>query len=268
MNDVRDLINEAYAKAPAAKPRRYIGASGLGECEAEIAYSLRGFPSCEPEPRLARVFKLGHALEDMVVADLKMAGVKVQEVDPATGEQWAFKAYGGHVVCHLDGVVQIEDRPIVLEIKSMNKQLFSKLIREGVRVSHPKYFHQMQACMMLADMTEAMLCVYCKDNSEYHIEMVPLDMVTVSYLEVLITRALNNGARRVSDVPAYFKCKLCFKRGVCHGDAAAPRNCATCQKSLPHRSGGWLCTDSEEVNHADDVCQGYVRYAAKAAMEG
>ncbi|MGL4754927.1 MAG: hypothetical protein ACRCXB_21360 [Aeromonadaceae bacterium] len=263
-------IDEAYMKEPVQAPRRYIGASSLGECEAEIAYCLRGFPGEQPRPQIARIFKLGHVLEDMVLADLKLAGYTVYPVDPATGQQWTYKAFGGHVVCHLDGIVWLEPMPewdiprakAVLEVKSMNKSMFAKLQREGVRNSHPKYYNQMQACMMLAGLEWAMLVAYCKDNSDYHIEIVKIDQITVSHLEVMIHRALTNQARRISDTPVFFKCKFCFKRSVCHGDTEVPRCCATCQHALAHKSGGWECTLSNEVNHADDICHGYERYKA------
>lgn len=261
-------IDEAYMNEPVQSPRRYIGASSMGECEAEIAFNLRGFPGAKPEPRIARIFKLGHALEDMVLGDLKLAGYRVYPTDPATGQQWTYTAFGGHVVCHLDGIVWLEPMPewdiprakAVLEVKSMNKSMFAKLQREGVRNSHPKYFNQMQVCMMLAGLEWAMLVAYCKDNSDYHIEIVALDQLTVSHLELMIHHALTNQARKVSDVPSFFKCKLCFKRQVCHGEVDVPRCCATCQHAIAHKSGGWLCTLSDEVNYADDVCQGYSRY--------
>lgn len=264
MDKLVQRIDVAYQNAPKQKARRYIGASGLGECEAEMAYSLRGFPSVEPEPRIARVFGLGHVIEDIVVADLKMAGYHIEPVDPTTGKQWEYKAFGGHVVCHLDGKVAVPGGWAVLEVKSMNKNMFGKLQREGVVCSHPKYFNQMQACMMLSGLDSAMLVVYCKDNSDYHIEIVHLNQLQVSHLELMIHKALTNEARRIASIPSFFKCKLCFKRDVCHGTAPVevPRNCATCVHSMAHASGGWLCTQSEEVKHADDVCANYSIYAA------
>ena len=67
-----ELINEAYEKQKDEKPREYIGASIIGnDCEALIAFSLRGFPN-DPIPyRLQRIFRDGHRIENDVIFDIK-----------------------------------------------------------------------------------------------------------------------------------------------------------------------------------------------------
>ena len=70
--DVVKAIDEGYKKESKEKARDYIGASGIGtQCDAYQAYSLRGFPNDTIEPKLKRIFKLGHILEDIVVKDIK-----------------------------------------------------------------------------------------------------------------------------------------------------------------------------------------------------
>ena len=73
------LIDDGYDADRKEKSRQYIGASIVGNpCDAVLAYNLRGFPNDEPNPRLKRIFALGHMLEEVVVEDLKKrAGVQV-----------------------------------------------------------------------------------------------------------------------------------------------------------------------------------------------
>ena len=102
-DDVIKAIDEGYRKQPKERARDYIGASGIGtQCDAYQAYSLRGFPNDVAEPKLKRIFKLGHILEDIVVKDIKeKADVRVWEVDGLTGRQHTYEQLGGHVVCHM-----------------------------------------------------------------------------------------------------------------------------------------------------------------------
>ena len=78
MNDeVVDPVRERINAIPSTPQpaRQYLGASGVGhQCEANLAFSLRGFPNTEPSPQLLRIFREGHRLEDQVVSDLKKAG--------------------------------------------------------------------------------------------------------------------------------------------------------------------------------------------------
>ncbi|MFO0448260.1 MAG: hypothetical protein ACK52I_06285, partial [Pseudomonadota bacterium] len=122
---VRVAIDAAYSSV-LEKPRQYIGASSVGApCDAQVAFSLRGFPEDPIEPRVRRIFKLGHIIEDMVVADLKKAGFHVYDRDSLTGKQYAYSEHGGHVRAHADGLIDLGDGELrVLEIKSVNAEGF------------------------------------------------------------------------------------------------------------------------------------------------
>ena len=131
-----ELINEAYEKQKDEKPREYIGASIIGnDCEALIAFSLRGFPN-DPIPyRLQRIFRDGHRIENDVIFDIKKAKVRVMEVDPFTGKQWAFQGFGGHAVGHADGMIEdAEGQSMLLEIKSMNDKKWTEFQKERCEV--------------------------------------------------------------------------------------------------------------------------------------
>ena len=47
--------------------------------------------------------KIGHLAEPRFVADLRAIGATVHDVDPATGKQFGFTHFGGHMRGHMDG---------------------------------------------------------------------------------------------------------------------------------------------------------------------
>ena len=168
-------IDDGYDKQKKEKARDYIGASGIGHpCDAYQAYSLRGFPNTQPDARLKRIFRLGHILEDEVVKDLKeKADVRVWETDGLTGRQHTYEEWEGHIVCHMDGHIELDDGVLrVLEIKSMNDASFKKFLKDGVKYSHPRYFGQVQMMMGMSKMDECFFIAINKNNSDYHAEIV------------------------------------------------------------------------------------------------
>ena len=99
-----NAIDLATSKTYKNERRCYIGASNVGNpCHAFLQYSLRGYSQIGPPPAVIRIFNLGHHLEEIVVEDLKAAGISVSEINPKTGKQWTFTALGGHVRGHSGG---------------------------------------------------------------------------------------------------------------------------------------------------------------------
>jgi hypothetical protein len=257
-------IDDGYEADRREKARKYIGASIVGNpCDALLAYNLRGFPNEEPPPRLKRIFSLGHKLEDMVVKDLQTkANVRVWEVDGLTGRQHTYEAYGGHVVCHTDGHIQLDDAEdgelMILEVKSMNAASFAKFKDKGVKFSHPQYYAQMQMMMGMSGFQRSFFIAYCKDNSEYHAEIVDVDPFEVSNIERRVERVMFGSAQKISYDETDWRCRGCFKRGVCWGNRVPPKECSTCAFSRPRTDGGWQCTltDTEAI----EVCDQYQQY--------
>jgi len=254
-------IDLGYENDKREKARQYIGASIIGNpCDALVAFSLRGFPNNEPDARLKRIFQLGHILEDEVVKDLKKrAGLHVWEKDGLTGKQHSYEAWGGHIVCHMDGHIELGDGVVrVLEIKSMNDASFNKFKKSGVKVSHPQYFGQVQMMMGMSDMTETLFIAINKNNSDYHAEIVRYDEFEFAHIKERIERAILGTARKISTDGTDWRCKGCFKRGVCWDGEDVPKQCSTCSHAAAHPSGGWHCEKHDKP--ADEVCGDYNRY--------
>lgn len=254
---VVEAIDRAYAKEDRGEARCYIGASMVGtDCIAKMALSMRGYPDDDPDPKLKRIFHAGHKIEDWVVRDLKRAGYDVMEKDDMTGRQWRREWLNGHVVCNADGLIKLEHEGIefhaILEIKSMNANNFGNFKKHGVKVSHRGYYRQMMMMMAMFTIPTAFFVAYCKDNSEYHAELVGFDQEEWDERYVKIQAALDGQANRVSAEPEDWRCKGCFKRTSCWQTPELEGHCRFCRFSFANQHGGWSCKKTGQ--QTSEVC--------------
>lgn len=253
-----DAIDMGTVKTYKNERRCYIGASNVGNpCHAFLQYSLRGYPQNLPPPAVMRIFALGHYLEEVVVEDLKMAGVYVQEVNPKTGKQWTYTALGGHLRGHADGVINNGESMQILEIKSMNEKKWRTFKNLGIEKSHPIYYDQMQLLMGLSGFTSAWMVAYNKNTSVYHAQNVPFD---APRFKDLMRKSLSvvrgSSTTRISDTPDCFECKYCNYKPHCWPDGEQPLplsvECRTCRHAKPTAKRKWYCTLHK--SRATDPC--------------
>jgi hypothetical protein len=253
--DIVKLIDDGFDAEPEETPRAYIGASAIGdECDAYLAFNLRGYPGTQIPPKLKRIFRDGHRIEEQVIADLKRAGLQILEADPKTGKQWEWKSHGGHFVAHADAIVEFQGWKYVLEVKSMNAKRFHEFQRMGVKQSHPKYYAQCQALMGLSGLRQTLLLAYCKDTSVYHAEIVRHDEFVFAFQESRVERVLRGEAvKTASD----WRCRFCFKADACWHEKEPEHVMAACANALPV-DGGWSCRKGCRKD-----CEDWVRYQPK-----
>tara|TARA_B100000749_G_scaffold260869_1_gene232641 strand:+ start:19 stop:900 length:882 start_codon:yes stop_codon:yes gene_type:complete len=264
--EITQAIDDGYDSEPPQKARNYIGASNIGHpCDALLSFSLRGFPETSPDARLKRIFKLGHILEDVVIKDMKEKGdIRVWEKDGLTGRQHAYNLFGGHVNAHLDGHVEIQNTKTqyseisVLEVKSMNDASWKKYKKYGVRKSHPRYFAQCQMMMGMSGLGKTLFIAYNKNDSSYWIEVLTFDELEYANLMARIEVIFANEATKISHDKTDWRCKGCFKRGVCWDDDPVPVSCETCQHAQPKENGIWFC--NEHQKEATKACKDYDLY--------
>lgn len=251
-----DLIDEAMRNAAPVKRRRYIGASAIGsDCLAEISYAFRLFPETPPDPQLKRIFFLGHRIEDIVLADMKRAGVDVISKDPWTGDQFEYEMFGGHVQAHADGQVVDGGDVMLLEIKSMNDSKWGEFLSKGVARSHPRYQAQMQFMMGMSGITKCLFVAYNKNNSKYHSQIVEFDAFEYAALVQKTELVLRGDVSRVASDRSDWRCKGCFQRDSCwFGILPETRQCRNCQHVRATDYGGWLCEMEGELTESDYSC--------------
>ena len=246
-----DAIYRAYEAKAERNHRSYLGMSIMGnECDRALWYAFRwAHPPENLDGRKLRLFETGHREEARMLDDLEQAGVRVERVDPATGEQWALSALGGHFRGHMDGqgegFLEAPKTRHVLEFKTHNEKSFKALVKDGVQKSKPGHYAQMQLYMHFSGLSRAFYMAVNKNTDEIHTERIEYDgqaaIVLVARAERIIQSA--EPPAKLHDDPASkmaWVCNYCPAFAQCHGGQFAPRSCRTCIHSTPV-DGGWHC---------------------------
>ncbi len=227
--------------------RDHLGASLIGkDCERALWHDFRWTTRGRFPGRILRLFETGQLEEDRIVRNLRRTGATVLEVDPDTGRQWRVESCGGHFGGSLDavaiGLLEAPKTWHVLEFKTHSAKSFAELRRDGVRLSKPRHFAQMQVYMHLTGLTRAMYVAVCKDTDEIHVERLPADRQEGERLLAKAGRIVfaQHPPSRISNDPAWWQCRLCEHHEVCHEGAAAEITCRSCLHSTPVE-GGWHC---------------------------
>lgn len=186
-----DRINWFIDAAQADQPREqrsYLGASLIGgPCERQIQYQAmgaevdpgKGFP-----PRILRCFDRGHWAETYVIGLLRKAGCILLDVDPATGHQWEFSLFGGRFAGHCDGIIPMwrgaapMELPALWECKCLNSKSTAKAVKDKIRVSHPRYFNQVQLYMGEMGLPRCLFTILNADTMEMHHELIEYEPAT------------------------------------------------------------------------------------------
>lgn len=242
---VRAMRDARRAKADRRLSRR-LGASILGhECDRYLWLSFRW--AIEPEDfdgRMLRLFETGHREEARIVDDLKAAGVEIDALDPATGQQFEAVFASGHGVAKLDGIIHagLPDAPTkrhTFEAKTHNKKSFAKVLAEGVEKAKPQHFAQVQVGMEVFGIDDALYFAVNKDDDDEHAERIKRDPAKAGRLLARAERVVKakTPPAKYSEDPTTFACRFCAGRSLCHGDEGPPRNCRTCLHSTPITAG-------------------------------
>ncbi len=155
------LINESLeSKArKGKKPKRtYFYVSEAGKTAYEIFKKLVtvGFYT----PRVRRVLDNGNCVHDRIIGYLEQQGVvKAKNVKM---NKWLFHG-------RADAILSIENKLVVLEVKSMNSNRFENLKKYGERCA----YLQLQLYMHFLGIDDGIILVECKDDQrlkEFHIK--------------------------------------------------------------------------------------------------
>jgi len=244
------------------QPRSYLGGSVIGrECERQLWYSFRWCqpPGQEFDGRMRRLFNRGHREEATFVDELRGISCKVHDIDPSTGQQFRFKALGGHFAGGIDGVLQgVPEAPKTLhigEFKTHNDKSFQALVKQGVAAAKPEHYAQMQVYMHLASelwghvgenhFKRALYLAVNKNDDTLHAERIRYDEAEALRLIAKAERIIYAAEPlpRLSEDPAFFKCKFCPMSATCHTATLPPVSCRTCLHATPEPDGDgrWSC---------------------------
>lgn len=261
-----EAIYSAYEADASDGRRDHLGASLIGkECERALWYDFRWATRARHPGRILRLFETGQLEEARLVRNLRRTGATVLDVDPESGRQWRVEAHGSHFAGSFDavalGLLEAPKTWHLVEFKTHSAKSFAELKRDGVRLSKPWHWAQMQVYMRLADLTRALYVAVCKDTDEIHTERVPVDREEGDRLLAKAKRIIEaqHPPARISLDPSWWQCRLCDHQETCHGGAAAEGSCRTCLHATPV-DGGWHCARWDRMLGPTEQRQGCTRH--------
>lgn len=226
--------------------RSHFGLSSVGrKCDRDLWYGWRWASTKSFPARMLRLFNRGHREEASFLALLEMIGVHIH-FENADGQD-RVSAVGGHVGSALDGTLYgIPDMPtewVLGEFKTHNTKSFCKVVAEGVKMSKPEHYAQMQTCMKLRGIYVCLYLAVNKNDDDIYGELIRYDQPEADH-------KLDRAARlvfapkpppKISDDPSDYDCRYCDRLQICHYNALVLRNCRTCTNSVPDPGGTWGC---------------------------
>jgi hypothetical protein len=214
------MIDHALSEAAREEePRKYLGASVIGEeCHRKLWYSFHK-PKPILDPRVNRIFRLGNLIEDEIISILRLAGFNVY-TEQENGEQFGF--IDGPIAGHIDGVITglpESSKPHLLELKSAKDKSWKEFVKEGYQ-KDSKYMAQVQIYMRKMGLERALVIVYNKDTSELYLERIKLKK---RHADALISKGkaiaeMDNEPPRQYSSKTFFKCRWCDWNKECWGD--------------------------------------------------
>ena len=246
LTSLKDSIARGYVEREVNQKRRgHLGASQIGKaCSRELWYAFRWAARPDFSGRLLRLFQTGHLAEERLVADLRNAGLTVQDKDP-NEKQFGFSDHGGHFSGSIDGVGWFENEWHLLEFKTCNDRRFQQLKTRGVQAFSDQHYGQMCIYMHYMRLNHAIYMSVNKNTDELYLERIGADSVIAKRLIAKAYYIITSSEppARISEDPSHWECKFCGFSEICHHGAAAEANCRTCKYSKPliYGPGGWDC---------------------------
>ena len=210
--------------------RRYLGGSRLGvACERALQFEYADAPvdaGSEFPGRTLRIFDVGHALEDLAIRWLRLAGFDLY-TRRQDGGQFGFSVADGRIQGHLDGVIAAAPPqlglafPMLWECKTMSDKHWRDTVKRGVTATKPVYAAQLATYQAYMEYSipgisdhPALFTAINKDTQELWFELVPFDRGLAQRMSdraVRVIRATEAGEQlpRVATEPGYYECKYC-----------------------------------------------------------
>lgn len=253
---LRDAL-EARAAAEQARP--YLGMSSIGQsCERRLWYEFRWAARERMDADSWMRIQDGHRSEIVMAEYLRLVpGLRLDTLDPRTGQQFAFVDLAGHFRGHADGMVrgvlQAPGTLHVWEAKATNDKKVAALAKakadrgekQALKAWDPVYHAQAILYMAYAEVTRHYLT--CSSPGVRSIESVrtDTDLDEARRLRAKAERAITAAEPLpgISRDPAWYECKFCPAHAVCHTHALPDVTCRTCAHATPEMDGDgrWSC---------------------------
>lgn len=247
-----DKIFQAIKDNTPNAPRSHLGASIIGHsCDRWLWFSFRWIQREDFDGRMLRLFRRGQEEEAPLINDLRRAGLKIADIDPATRKQFNFKVgffAGSMDGIILEGVPEAPNKQHILEIKTHSKKSFDALEKDGVEKSKPMHYAQMQVYMGAMQIDRALYVSVCKDDDRIYTERVRYVPEIFQKLTERAQRIITSDRmpEPLSADPTWFECKFCAAHPVCHkGKIPQDVSCRSCSHVTFERTGEVTCAHWE-----------------------
>ncbi len=187
---------------------------------------------------MLRLFETGQQEEERIIRNLRNIGIEVWDEDEK-GDQFRFKALGGHFAGSLDGVVlgipESPKTPHLLECKTANDQIFKLIQKNGVQAKKPEHYAQMTIYMDFLELTRALYFVVNKNTDEIYTERIKEDPTEAKRFILKAEQVIRSCTppQGISDNPSHWECKFCDYWKLCFDEFVPVVNCRTCVHSTP-----------------------------------
>lgn len=255
-----DAVRAACEQRAAVEPARpYLGMSAIGHpCERRLWYAFRwAVRDTFGADALWRI-EDGHRSEDVMAARLRMApGVRLQTVDPRTGQQFGFADLGGHFRGHADGLItgllQAPRALHVWEAKAVNEKKQAELVKlkfergekQALQAWDAVYYAQAILYMAYAEAPRHYLTASSPGARTMVSVRTNTDLDEARRLRAKAERVITAAEPppKLSQDPAWWQCKGCPAYAICHGGKLPAVNCRTCVHATPEMDGDgrWSC---------------------------
>ena len=262
-----DVCQEIVKVNPPSS-RNYLQCSSVGaDCERQTWYRWRWCLDEQFDAKTLCNFESGHADEELMSGRLRAVPYIKLQTGYDDGTQYEVNYLNGHVLGHLDGVIEkIKAAPKTMHVwehKSVNPTKFKKLDKlkqehgEKAALEHwdTVYYAQAQLYMGLTRLTRHYLTVTTPGGREMTTCRTNYDSGAFKKLKEKIQKIFDSeeAPPRISKKPDYYKCRWCSFSEICHGNKVPQVNCRTCAHSTPiaekstsspetpARKGPWKC---------------------------
>jgi hypothetical protein len=217
-------IHAALERERAKQPERGLRLSEIGGCERYLwAVHNRGESVQRPTAEALAIFDMGHAVEELAVRWLELAGFEVFDRQDAVCMPVHHDKFcdDGCVPGHIDGVVRIGESVLLLEVKSAKASRFAELEKVGYREWDSGYYDQVQANMGASGTEAALVFVVCKDTSAIYTEKIRFDADHYEALRAKARRILTAEAAPERPYKSQYgaPCKWCPLAEACWSPA-------------------------------------------------
>jgi hypothetical protein len=266
-NDLQELaekidsaIEDYSIKLHQDEPRTHLGISEIGEeCKRKLYYKFRWFAFEEFDGRMRRLFARGHREEERYISYLEGVGCKIYRFDN-NGKQFRISGVMGHYGGSCDGVVVTPwyPFPFILECKTHNTKSFCHYLDKGLQISKPKHFDQMSGYGEKMQIQYGLYFPENKNDDDIKITCIKLDWNRGKELEKKAEEIIlaTEPPPRISENPAFFNCKVCFAKDICHNGAIPVKNCRSCKNSMPAIDAEWYCKQWTSIIPKDTIAEG------------